>query len=74
MSSVELKMAFNEETGEVETLVDGEVLISSGKEEFESWVNYYNEKNPPVQTINNVTVVTPPETPAEPPVDSATGE
>jgi len=48
-NSVELKMTYNPEKGEVETLVDGEVLISSGKEEFQSWVTYANEQNQPTE-------------------------
>jgi len=45
MSKVELKMRFNPETEEVETLVDGKVLVSSGTEAFKSWVEWHNEKH-----------------------------
>ena len=47
MSNVELKMRFNPETEEVETLVDGKVLVASGKETFASWVGWHNEKHKP---------------------------
>ena len=47
MSSVEIKMRFNADTEEVETLVDGKVLVSSGKDTFASWVDYHNEKHKP---------------------------
>jgi len=48
MANVEIKMRFNPETDEVETLVDGKVLVSSGEDAFSSWANYYVEKHKPV--------------------------
>lgn len=52
MPNVEIKMVFNPDTEEVQTLIDGEVLVASGADTFKSWVDYYNEKHkpaPPVQ-------------------------
>lgn len=43
----EVKMRYNPDEGQVELVVDGEVAMSSGKEEFRSWVDYENEQNPP---------------------------
>jgi hypothetical protein len=43
----EVKMRFNPDAGEVELVVDGEVALASGREEFQSWVAYENEQNPP---------------------------
>lgn len=49
MANVEIKMRFNPETDEVETLVDGKVLVSSGSDAFASWANYYVEKHKTVE-------------------------
>lgn len=46
----ELKMRYNPETEEVELVVDNEVALSSGKEEFVSWVDYYTEVHLPEVT------------------------
>lgn len=47
MTDVELKMVFNDQTEEVEVLVDGEVLMASGVEEFKSWAEWHADKHKP---------------------------
>jgi hypothetical protein len=85
MTNVELKMRFNPETEEVETLVDGKVLVASGKEAFSSWVDWHNDKYKPTveqpveeKVVNPDAPVEPevidPETPVEEGVDTADKE
>ena len=44
----EVKLRFNIDTEEVEFVVDDKVVVASGQDVFESWVNAYNAKHPPV--------------------------
>ena len=64
-------MRFNADTEEVETLVDGKVLVSSGPEAFTSWVSWHNEKHKPITVSEPVEplVVTPAAPVEEAPVD-----
>lgn len=47
VTNVEIKMRFNADTEEVETLVDGKVLVASGKEAFASWAKWHADKYQP---------------------------
>ena len=43
----EIKLRYNENSEEVELLVDNEVALTSGNDVFVSWVEAYNEKHKP---------------------------
>jgi hypothetical protein len=73
---INIVLRFNAESEEVELVVGDEVAGSSGKDEFKSWVEHYNEKHPEVKVIQEVVqpapvveekVVVEPEVPAPTP-------
>lgn len=56
MADVELRMRFNPDTEEVETLVDGKVLVSSGQDAFKSWVEWHNDKHKVAEPVGDKVV------------------
>lgn len=79
----EVKLRFNIDTEEVEFVVDDKVVVASGQDVFESWVNAYNAKHPPTiepeapvdeKVVDATTSEVVVQTPTESSIDNASGE